>query len=426
MVRPRAWSRCLCRDRRSTGRVDGSGPGSCLVLLAAPRGGKRANATQVLGLAASWQPPHVSNRYTTLDHPLSRVRPPYDAEANPGNVLLKAARQTHLAPRIRAGRPVQRAHAGQTRATAGQNPQSFLISASTAGTRARSLPSMSMTSTGPRTLLMIHTTSAACSSSTATSEWAVCQPASAALSNSSSWVVPARMPVAPSGVVCSVAADCPHDRAGRCLEHVAVGRDEDRVLGAAAGRLALRGHVDPVRERLDPAEQPGGGRERVAGQPAVEGDHADALAALARVVADPAARSSGSRTGTPAATEPRERTSFIAASPGAVQCAHAVATRSRQASGVERDVQRRRRAGHPGEVPVELVDRAVPGCVGAHPDPLEAAVAAGHARVVGADHRAWTDRRRRCPVRQPISAPRLQPTYHGGRERAPARAGRRA
>ena len=249
----------------SAGRADGSGPGSCLVLLAASREGSRAmpisGPTLVLCLAASWQPPHVSNRYTTLDHLLSRVLPRYDEGSSPA---------TALADRVPRG-----SHASGDRR--GQKPQSFLISVSRSGRRSRACPSSSITSTGPRTLLISHTASRRAGRRPWRACAAVCQPASAARSNSSAGSCRRGCRSRPSGVVCSVRPTAHTTEPVGASSTQPVGRDEQRVLGAAAGRLALRGHVHRVRERLDAAQQPRRVAEGVGGVPAVEHDDADAL-----------------------------------------------------------------------------------------------------------------------------------------------------
>jgi hypothetical protein len=72
------------------GRLDGPttrGPGSCPVLLATAALGGTGKAAQVsvAGTGASWQPPHVSGKYSKSDHLLSRVRPRYGARVGSGN-----------------------------------------------------------------------------------------------------------------------------------------------------------------------------------------------------------------------------------------------------------------------------------------------------------------------------------------------------
>ncbi len=79
-------------------------------------------------------------------------------------------------------------------------------------------------------------------------------------------------------------AEAQDDGRGRSLEHDAVGRDEDRVIGAAALRLADRRHVHGVRQRLRPEQQPGRARGRAAVDAAVESDDADAVGARRREV----------------------------------------------------------------------------------------------------------------------------------------------
>ena len=87
-----------------------------------------------------------------------------------------------------------------------------------------------------------------------------------------------RMPVAPIGVVCSVRPTAHTTEPVGASSTCPSARDEHRVVGAAAGRLALRGHVHRVRQRLDAAEQPRRVGERVGGVAAVEHDDPDALA----------------------------------------------------------------------------------------------------------------------------------------------------
>ena len=76
-----------------------------------------------------------------------------------------------------------------------------------------------------------------------------------------------------------------HDeRRGGRLEHVPVARREDRVVGAAALRLAQGRHVDGVRQGLRAQQQPGSARGRRERIPAVERDDADAFGARPREI----------------------------------------------------------------------------------------------------------------------------------------------
>ena len=218
--------------RRDAGRLDGPtarGPGSCRVLLAAvaERARGQRHAGPLLRTAASWQPPHVSDKYSTSDHLLSRVLPRYDAGSEVGNEDFVRTRRSLRAHRSSVAHPV--------------------------GEPARRPRDRRATSTGRARCPISQTASAACRSATVR-ERVPRLPAGrgGAARTAAHGVVPARMPVAPSGVVCSVAAGRPTPPTPvGASSTMPVRRDEASTSSAPRARLAQRGHVHRVRQRLD-------------------------------------------------------------------------------------------------------------------------------------------------------------------------------
>ena len=148
--------------------------------------------------------------------------------------------------------------------------------------RART-PSSSTMSTGPRTLPTSQTTSAACRSSTLASvSTTVHRRPGRARTAAAGWC--RRGCRCRRSGSCAASGRSTRPPTGRRLEHDSVGADEQRIVGAAAGGLALRRHVDRVRQRLDAAEQPRRVGERGRPVAARQRDHRQPVAAQPRVV----------------------------------------------------------------------------------------------------------------------------------------------
>ena len=162
------------------------------------------------------------------------------------------------------------------------------------------------------------------------------------------------------------------DVRGRRLEHRAVGRDEQGVVGAAARRVVLRRHVLGVARRLRAGER--------AGRPATTASRS------------PRARSSSRPSGSSRRARARRRAAALARPPSRAGAATRRARRRRaiasNAALLERVARRRRpaaAAGRGGE-PVEMrVEHERHAAVDAQR--LEHGAAAQHALVVGVQHR---------------------------------------
>ena len=177
----------------------------------------------------------------------------------------------------------------------------------------------------------------------------------------------------------------PHHRRRRCLQNDAVRADEDYVVRAPVLRLAYRGHVHRVRQRLHAAEQPGRLRECGSGEAAVQRDHSQPIPALL-----PDRLGQGAHRKQPGgyavgrATRQDEFQSVLTRRSARVECGIDEGAPGRL---IELDVERGRRSPHPGKMGRQLVDRTAASGVGLDPAALEAPVAAVDAAVVRPHYR---------------------------------------